>query len=175
MLKKSILCNALLWNIVAFNIIWFGLIFIGNGFIPIAAIMLCIHIWQFQAFKSEILLICLVATIGILLDTSLVYAGIFTFPNTIGIPFWLTVLWFCFACTIRHSLAFLANSKLMQLVFGALLAPLSYLAGANLSVVQLSPSLAVSYLILACLWGPLMVLIFALSRWLQAAGESHVT
>jgi len=167
------LSNAMLWNIVAFNLVWFGLIFIGNAFVPIAAILLSIHIWFFQAFKSEIVLIFLVATIGILLDTSLVYAGIFTFPNTAGIPFWLTALWFCFACTIRHSLAFLAHSKIMQFIFGALLAPLSYLAGANFSVVQLSPTLVISYFILACLWGPLMLLFFALSRWLKTEGESH--
>jgi len=173
MLIKSMLANVMLWNIVAFNMVWFGLISLGNTFIPIAAILLIIHIWYFQALNGELLLICLVATIGILLDSSLVYAGIFTFPNTDGIPFWLTALWLCFACTIRHSLAWLANSKAMQFVFGALFAPLSYLAGANLSVVQLAPSFGVSYLILASLWGPLMVLIFALSRWLQTEGKNH--
>lgn len=173
MLNKFILNNSIIWNVAAFNIIWFGLIFIGNAFIPIAAILLCIHIWTFQADKSELLLICLVATVGILLDTSLVYAGIFSFVNTTGIPFWLAALWFCFACTIRHSLAFLANSKVLQFVFGALLAPLSYLAGANLSVVQLTPSLAASYILLACLWGPLMLLIFSLSTWLENKEQSH--
>lgn len=162
-----------LWNLVAFNAAWFGLVVIGNLFIPIAAIILCVQLWYFQATKNEILLICLVATIGIWLDFALVYSGVFIFPETEGIPFWLMILWLLFAGTIRHSLAFLAKSKVLQFVVGALFAPLSYLAGAKLSVVYLVPSLGFSYLLLACLWGPLMLVVFSLSRWLQVLEEEN--
>ena len=170
MLKKSVL-----WNIVVFNTNWFGLIFIGNLFIPVAVILLSVQCWYLKTSKNELLLICLVSALGILLDLALVYGGGFIFPNTPGLPFWLIALWFCFASTIRHSLAFLANSKVLQFIVGGLLAPFSYLAGANFAVVTLTPSLGESYLLLACLWGPLMLLIFALSRWLQLGGESHVS
>jgi hypothetical protein len=169
MVRKSIL-----WNLVAFNIAWFGLVFIGNVFIPIAAILLGSQFWYCQSNKNDMLFICLVAMVGMSLDQTLVFAGIFIFPNTEFIPFWLMTLWICFANTIRHSLAFLAPSKFLQFTVGAVIAPLSYLAGAKLSAVYLAPSLGFSYLILACLWGPLMVFIFALSRWLQVEGERDV-
>lgn len=169
MVRKSILCN-----LVAFNIAWFGLVFIGNLFIPIALILLGSQLWFCQASKNELLLICLVAVIGMSLDLTLVFSGIFIFPNTEFIPFWLMILWVFFASTIRHSLAFLSYSKFLQFLVGATIAPLSYLAGAKLSVVYLAPSLGFSYLILACLWGPLMVFIFALSRWLKSEGERDV-
>tara|TARA_R110000737_G_scaffold324376_1_gene337314 strand:- start:966 stop:1478 length:513 start_codon:yes stop_codon:yes gene_type:complete len=169
MLKKSVL-----WNIVIFNTNWFGLIFIGNLFIPVAVILLSIQFRYLKTPKNELLLVCLVSAIGILLDLALVYGGVFIFPDSTGIPLWLMVLWFCFASTIRHSLAFLANSKVLQFIVGGLFAPLSYLAGSNFAVVTLTPSLGVSYLLLACLWAPLMLLIFALSRWLQLGEKSHV-
>ncbi|MBA6390995.1 DUF2878 domain-containing protein [Colwellia sp. BRX10-3] len=162
-----------LWNLVAFNAAWFGLVVIGNLFIPIASIIFCAQLWYFQATKNEILLICLVATIGIWLDFALVYSGVFIFPETEGIPFWLMTLWLLFAGTIRHSLAFLAKSKVLQFFVGSLFAPLSYLAGAKLSVVYLVPSLGFSYLLLACLWGPLMLVVFSLSRWLLVLEEEN--
>tara|TARA_R110000744_G_scaffold117745_1_gene220133 strand:+ start:25688 stop:26173 length:486 start_codon:yes stop_codon:yes gene_type:complete len=157
-----------------FNVAWFGLVFIGNVFIPIAAILLGAQLWFFQITKNEIILICLVATLGIWLDFALISAGVFIFPDTDGIPFWLITLWIVFAGTIRHSLAFLANSKILQFFIGAIFAPLSYLAGAKLSVLYLVPSWGFSYLLLACLWGPLMLVIFGLSHWLQVEDESHV-
>ncbi|MFT5812992.1 MAG: hypothetical protein ACI9VT_000730 [Psychroserpens sp.] len=78
-----------------------------------------------------------------------------------------------FAGTIRHSLAFLAKSKVLQFVVGALFAPLSYLAGAKLSVVYLVPSLGFTYLLLACLWGPLMLVVFSLNRLLIVLEEEN--
>ncbi|TWX69965.1 DUF2878 domain-containing protein [Colwellia sp. C1TZA3] len=163
-----------LYNLVAFNVAWFGLVFIGDLFIPIVAVLFGAQLWYFKSTKNEILLICLVATLGIWLDFALVNSGVFIFPGTDGIPFWLITLWIIFASTIRHSLAFLANSKLLQLSVGAISAPLSYLAGAKLSVVDLGLSVGSSYLLLACLWGPLMVFIFALSRWLLVKEKSYV-
>ena len=163
-----------LWSLAVFNLAWFGLVFIGDLFIPIAVILLGAQLWYFKSTKNEILLICLVATLGIWLDFALVYSGVFIFPGTDGIPFWLIILWIFFASTIRHSLAFLTNSKLLQFFVGAISAPLSYLAGAKLAVVDLGLSVGSSYLLLACFWGPLMVLIFALSGWLLVKEKSYV-
>ncbi|ARD44639.1 DUF2878 domain-containing protein [Colwellia sp. PAMC 21821] len=168
--------NAALWSLVGFNIAWFGLVFIGNSFIPIAGILLGAQLWYFQTTKNEFALIFLIATLGVLLDFALVYTGVFIFPDTKGIPFWLITLWIVFAGTIRHSLAFLNNSKILQFFIGALLAPLSYIAGAKLSVVYLVPSLGFGYVLLACLWGPFMVVIFSISRWLLILEEeNHVS
>ena len=160
-----------LWNLVGFNIAWFGLVFIGDLFIPVAAVLFIVQLWAFQSTKNELLLICLVATTGIWLDYALVYLGVFIFPETNGIPLWLITLWIVFAGTIRHSLAFLEKSKLLQFFTGAIFAPLSYLAGAKLSVVYLVPSLGVSYVLLACIWAPLMLMFFALSRWILVLNE----
>ena len=166
--------NPTLVNLLGFNAIWFGLILLGNVFIPIAAIMLLLHLY-YQADKNELVLILIVAGVGVLLDSTLIYFGIFVFPDSAQLPFWLITLWFCFAATVRHSLSFLAKSKILQVLVGGIFAPLSYLAGAKFSVVYITPEFELSYLLLACLWGPLMVLIFAISGWLQIEEKNHVT
>tara|TARA_B110000495_G_C23029311_1_gene612469 strand:- start:2529 stop:3071 length:543 start_codon:yes stop_codon:yes gene_type:complete len=167
--------NLILVNLLGFNAIWFGLILLGNVFIPIAVIMLLLHLY-YQADKNELVLILIVAGVGVLLDSALIYSGIFIFPGSTPtqLPFWLITLWLCFSATVRHSLGFLANSKILQCLIGAIFAPLSYLAGAKFSVVYITPSFELSYLLLAGLWGPLMVLVFALSAWLQIEEKNHV-
>ncbi|SEL76663.1 Protein of unknown function [Colwellia chukchiensis] len=157
-----------LWNLICFNLAWFGLVFIGNLFIPIAILLLGLQLFVSRVQKSEWLLIFIIASMGILMDLGLVYSGMFIFPNTHYLPYWLIVLWFCFASTIRQSLAFLAKSVGLQFMVAALFAPLSYLVGAKAGVVTFGPSLATSYLILSALWGPMMVAFFALSRGLQS-------
>ena len=158
-------------NLIGYNIAWFGLILIGDNFIPVAIALFVSQLWFFKAAKNEILLILLVALVGIGLDLTLVYFGVFIFPDTEWIPLWLLTLWFVFAGTIRHSLAFLENAKLLQLFVGAIFAPLSYIAGAKLSVVYFVPSLGVTYFLLASVWAPLMLVIFSLSRWLLTLEE----
>lgn len=151
---------------------WFGLILLGNIFIPVAAMLLFFHL-HYYAHRNELALIFVIAAIGVLLDSLLVYKNIFIFPESNQLPFWLITLWFCFAATVRHSLGFLARSKVLQCLIGAIFAPLSYLAGAKFSVVNITPSFELSYLLLACLWGPLMVLIFSLSRWMKVKEACH--
>lgn len=164
-----------LWNLVCFNIAWLGLVFIGNLFIPIAIFLLGAQLWSSDTDKSDIVLILLVATVGVALDFILIHVGVFTFPDTENIPYWLITLWVCFASTIRKSLDFLARSRWLQFLVGAFVAPLSYLAGAKAGVVYLSLSIAESYVLLAGLWGPLMLVIFAFSRWLKLEDSAHAS
>jgi hypothetical protein len=173
MKKLSALLNkSNMVNLIAFNLTWLGLILLGDIFIPMAATFLILHLY-YQAGKNELSLILVVAVIGTLLDSTLAYSDVFIFPDTQYIPFWLVTLWCCFAATIRHSLSFLASSKILQFLIGGIFAPLSYLAGANFSVVYLTPSLGFSYLLLACLWGPLMVVIFFISEGLDMKDECY--
>lgn len=169
------LTKSMLWNLISFNVAWFGLVLVGNLFIPLALLLLGAQLWISDTDKSDIVLIVLVATVGVTLDFILVNVGVFTFPDTENIPYWLITLWVCFASTIRQSLAFLARSRWLQFLLGAFVAPLSYLAGAKAGVVYLSPSIAESYVLLAGLWGPLMLVIFALSRWIKLEDSIHAT
>lgn len=159
-------------NAIGFNLIWLGLIHFGNAFIPVALVLLYIHCKYLVKSKTEYAFIALLGVIGLCLDSFLTYQQVFIFTNQHGItlgfiPLWLFVLWLLFAATINHSLNFLQNSKLMQFAAGAILAPLSYLAGFHLEAVNFGQPLLVTYLTLSIIWGPLFLITFYLNQVLK--------
>jgi hypothetical protein len=141
---------------------WIGLVFFGNLFIPISLLMLVAHINFFVTNKREIYLIAAVTVTGIVVDSILQYANVFIFINSNHIPFWLMMLWGCFATTLCHSLGFLTKSKWLQMLVGGLFAPLSYLAGYKFQVVDFGLTMLNTYLMLSVVWAALFILFFYL-------------
>ena len=155
-------------NLIAFDIAWFGLVYWGNLFIPFALLMLCLHFYFVsKTRKNEFYLICAVTLIGIYVDSMLQFLGVFVFADGQMMPLWLITLWFCFASTICHSLKFLQKSKLFQVLVGALLAPISYIAGNEMNAVSFGLTVTNTFVILSILWSLLMVIFFALKSHLM--------
>lgn len=151
----------LLFNLVGFNLIWFALIYWGNIVIPAAVSFLAIHIYlNRNTATTEILLIFSVASFGILVDSILQYFSVFVFTEQSHLPFWLIMLWLCFATTITQSLAVLNKSKIFQGVVGLFIAPLSYIAGEKLNAVEFGMSMFETYILLSCIWCVLMLTFF---------------
>lgn len=152
----------MLINLLGFNLSWFGLILFGDIFIPLTLIWLGIHLYLCKQLGAEFKLIFVIVLLGTLVDTFLFLANILIFPNYNFIPFWLVALWAAFAATISHSLIFLEKSLMLQALVGFVFPPLSYLAGASLSVVSFGYSQLATYFILAFIWPVLMILFFQL-------------
>ncbi|MCO4797668.1 MAG: DUF2878 domain-containing protein [Colwelliaceae bacterium] len=150
----------MLLNLLGFNLSWFGLILLGNIFIPLSLLWLGLHLYLCKDLKNELKLILTIVVIGTLVDTTLLSLDILIFPEHHSIPLWLITLWACFAATVAHSLQFLAQSSLLQVIIGFFIPPLSYLGGASLSAVELGYSHVTTYFILASIWSVLMVLFF---------------
>lgn len=154
-------------NFLGFDLAWFGLVYWGNFFIPVALVMLGLHFYFVSKTKAkEFYLICAVTAIGIVVDSLLQYLGVFVFPQGQMMPLWLITLWFCFASTLCHSLKFLQSSKLFQGLVGALLAPISYLAGNEMNAVSFALTITNTFVILSVIWGLLMILFFSLKSYL---------
>lgn len=164
---------SLILNAIGFNVCWFGLVIFGNSFILIAVAWLALHLLMNDNKRAELPLLLIVASIGIAVDVALTLTQVFTFSAaSIVLPFWLITLWFCFAATLNYSLSFLNAHQVLQVFFGGLIAPLSYLAGAKFSAVELNNGLMVSYIILASIWALLLPLFFTvpqlIDRWLTS-------
>jgi len=154
-------------NVIGFDLVWFGLVYWGNSFIPIALILLGLHFCFISKFKTkELQLVCIVALIGIAVDSTLQVFDVFIFESDTTLPFWLITLWACFAATLCHSLNFLQKSKILQWLIGALLAPLSYIAGNKLQAVSFSLTTESTFIILSLIWGLLMIIFFSLKHHL---------
>jgi len=149
-------------NLIGFNICWFGLIYLGNSFIPIATIFLLTHLFILSDIRREQVFLVAVASIGIFIDATFSYLGLFIFTENI-IPAWLVFLWICFATTICHSLAFLEKNYWWQVIAG-ILAPLNYIAGEGVNVVSFGQSNVVTYLFLAPTWVILFIVFYRLKK-----------
>jgi hypothetical protein len=175
-MKKSFLIylGSIVINLVGYNFAWFGLVYWGDSFIPISLFLLITHLSVVGKVNGEIWLILVITAIGIFVDSSLQYFNIFIFTGYNHIPFWLMMLWACFAATICHSLRFLSNSKLLQAFVGGLFAPLSYVAGYKFQVVDFSQPVIFTYLMLSVIWAGLFVCFFYLKEYLINNEVSHV-
>jgi hypothetical protein len=164
-----------IYNLIGFNVVWFGLVYWGNNFIPVAVAFLFSHIYLNRSYaSSELILIFSVATVGVGVDSILQFLGVFIFSEQSHLPFWLMTLWLCFGTTLSHSLAFLGNSKLYQILVGIFVAPLSYLAGQHFDAVDLGLGLLETYVVLSIIWGLLMVSFFYLKSLLIKAEVDYV-
>jgi hypothetical protein len=163
----------MLINLIGFNVSWFGLIYWGNNFIPIAFLLLLAHLFFQSKNYKEFFLILVVSVIGISVDSLLQQLTLFIFLEPSHIPFWLMMLWASFAATICHSLNFLASSKMLQLVVGGLISPLSYIAGYKFMVVDFGYSMFITYVVLALVWGGLFILFYYLKNKIMKGEMSH--
>jgi hypothetical protein len=161
-------------NVVGFNLVWFGLVYWGNIFVPIAIALLGAHIFYVSEKENqEVTLIFIVAIIGVVVDSTLQALGIFSFLGNAYLPVWLISLWFCFGATLNHSLGFLQNSKRLQVLVGAIIAPLSYLAGHQFKAVDFGLSVINTYLLLSVIWAVLMVSFFYIKSSLEKKEVSY--
>ena len=133
-----------------------------------------VHLYFYGRKNNELLLVSLVTLVGVIVDSLLQYCNVFVFENSLHIPLWLMTLWACFAATLSHSLNFLSCHKILQLLVGALLAPLSYIAGFKFDVVDFTFSMFSTYIILSIIWGILFVTFYALKESLVNSEVNHV-
>ncbi|WP_206484318.1 DUF2878 domain-containing protein [Thalassotalea sp. G2M2-11] len=169
------------FNFIGFQISWLGLVLWGNLFIPIALLWLTIHFIRLSVVqrRQDAQVIFLVALLGICFDSALIWIGVFEFNdnifNSVFIPMWLMVLWCCFAATLTHSLSFLANLPFLQIACGAIVAPLSYYAGYQLSAVNFGYSISFTLGILAIYWSVLMLIFFQIVLFILTKEQTNVT
>ena len=151
-----------LTNIIFFNAIWFGCVVGRIDWLWATSISVIAYIIALYPSLSRLLSqIAVPATIGILVDSLLVYFNVFIFPaSSTWLPLWLVVLWFGFATTLSKSLAFLGKRATFAVAGGAVGFPFSYLMGSKLGAVQLGYDALLVGILLAVIWAVLLPLLF---------------
>lgn len=147
---KKILLNALV-----FQIGWFVCVLGGNGAALIyTSLALLFHHWFILARPRQWYAVVSVASVGLLLDASLVAADIMVFHDAdfIGLPLWLACLWLLFATTFQYCLSWLRGYLWIAAVVAALFGPLSYWLGSQLTEASIASPLQTSIAIMAVAW-----------------------
>lgn len=110
------------------------------------------HQRWFEATAS----IATIFAMGVLIEIILLKSGVITYhgltSSTSFPPLWILALWLAFATLPDGALAWLEGRIVLQIVFGALGGPLSYVAGEKLGAVQLNPSFTYAMVVLAVAW-----------------------
>ena len=153
-------------NIVVFNLLWIGLVLGRDTLIHLTLPSLLIYLaCLLRIGDLKLHQILLPATIGITIDSSLTFFGIFIFPDSsLIIPFWLIVLWINFSTTITLSLSFIGNNKLVAFGLGATALPFNYTVGERLGAVTFGEPYLFSILVIVLVWSVSFPILFMVSH-----------
>jgi len=135
-----------LQNFLAFQVGWLGCVGAAAYRMPllglvIAGIVTGWHLRCSSTPRAELKLIATAIALGTLCDSALLATGWLSYsvgqPLQLLAPYWIIAMWAMFATTLHESLAWLTRSAGLAALFGALLAPLAYWAGARMGALSL--------------------------------------
>ncbi len=144
---------AIIFNIVWFQACWFACVLLGNKAALIILTIVLLAYLSAKKLRVEWPLLLSVVLLGLIVDTSLIGAGVLSTDDSLNLPpLWLTVLWLAFATTINHSLKPLLNNRPLFLLLAAVGGPLCYNIGVQLSDIEFGYQQSLSLAIIACVW-----------------------
>jgi hypothetical protein len=167
-------------NFILFQLGWFAGV-VGAAWqlewLAVASIALIIFIhvaFLVKDRKTELQLVLTTGAVGMLLDSVLISAGVFTPVSSLVsdniAPLWLIGLWMLFAITLNHSLRWMQQRYLIAGAMGFVFAPLAYWAGQRLGALTFPPdqSIIFSLLIIGTCWLLVTPLLLLCSQILSA-------
>ncbi|SEG11576.1 DUF2878 domain-containing protein [Marinobacterium lutimaris] len=154
-------------NLVGFQLIWWSLVLWGNAAMPVALLLLLIHVFLHFSPRKELQLMLVVAVVGFAVDSLLTLSGVFRFssadlPSPIWPPLWLLVLWFAFAATLNQTLNWFSGRYRLAALIGGPGGSSTYLAASELGAVSFGPGVLSSVALLTLVWAllfPLLILL----------------
>ncbi len=145
-----------------------------NQYWWVVVALIIAHILFVGESLTELAVVLVTALAGIITDSLLALFGVYIFSGSgqfLPIPFWLILLWYAFASTLRHSLAYLSKHYRLAAGLGAVGGTLSYVAGMKLQAVTFGLAFYPTVLLLACIWACLMPVIFLLCQRVEAVAQ----
>lgn len=159
-------------NAAVFQAGWFASILSAANGMPWTAALSALavvaaHLWLTQDFQAELKLMLAAGLIGAIWENALALAGWTVFQDGKLIantaPLWMVAQWMLFATTLNLSLSWLKPRLAVAALFGAIGAPLSYLAGERLGALSM-PQHQEALIALALGWAVLTPLLVLLAR-----------
>jgi hypothetical protein len=145
-------------NLALFQLGWLVCVLGGNVYAVVFTLLaLSLHQWLIVDNNREWTLIGAIVLCGCLWDIAMVQFGVIRFTSTlpVGIPLWLACLWLLFATTFMHSLLWMRRYLWLAAIMAAVLGPMSYWFGANLTDAELRLPVIASLAIMAAGWAVL--------------------
>jgi len=159
-----------------FNVAWLICVLGGNLIaVPAAVLVIGVHMVYFSNNKIELLLICLIAAFGVVIDSLFIRSGLLIPPdNSLWPPWWLISLWCLFAITLDHSMKWFQDHLAVAVVMGGIAGTLTYLAGTRLTDFSLKVPLPVTLLIMFLTWCAVFPLCLLMTKSLMSKNRFSV-
>ena len=154
-LERKPFCYTRVHNFLWYQSIWFTAVLGGNDFLWLLLSLIVFHICVCDDKKSEILLMCSGAAIGVTGDSLLTHAGFFAFESVPGyfpVPLWLLAIWLGFCGTLRNSLKFMADRPILMTIAAGIFAPLIYSSAMRLGAVEFPLGHLITALLVSSSW-----------------------
>lgn len=162
----------LLINFAAFQLAWFAVVlgaahnYLWSG-VAVALTVMLLHLVMSHQPLRELQLLLLVVLLGTAWDSALSAQRVITYPSGQFskdlAPVWIMAMWGLFATTLNVALVFLRRNYWLAAAFGAIGAPLSFLAGMRMRALQF-PDLWLAMGVLAIGWAILMPILMSLAQ-----------
>ncbi|TDF38635.1 DUF2878 domain-containing protein [Alteromonadaceae bacterium M269] len=152
-------------NFAWFQSIWFLAILGQDKALPLLALLFIFHFSLIPKPLTELKIILFGISLGILVDGSMTYFGIFMFESeSLLIPVWLIALWAGLSGTLRHSLNYFAGKPVLTALAGGIGAALSYIAGMKLGAVSFPLGITTTFLVIFICWSIVFPTLFHVSQ-----------
>jgi len=171
-----------LLNFTLFQLAWFAAITGGaagyDGLAALPAVAVCLlHLGLNRlSWRGEAWLVLGVTLLGLIVETAFINLGALHYAGSEAgamlPPLWILALWLAFGTLPNGSLHWLKGKALLQIILGAVLGPLSYVAGVRLGAATLGEPEWLSIGVIAIGWGLAMPIMFRLAKRLEAGLQS---
>lgn len=161
-------------NVVLFQAGWFLSVSLGSSgsvfkgaFLMFALASLSLLLTKDKILKKFLFMI-VVLLIGTLLDSILLFFGVYGFKTASPLPWpypiWMSVLWYGFASTVDLSLSWLRNNTKLLVLFGLLGGPPSYYIGSNFGEMVFPKGVVFALITIGIFWALMTPLIFIIAE-----------
>lgn len=163
-----------LYNALVFNVSWLACVLGGSVVaLPVAVLVIAIHLYFFSDNRSEIVLILLALLLGVVVDSVFIRSELLLSPDgSLWPPLWLICLWGLFATTLNHSLKWFQNHLGIAVIVGGVAGSMTYFAGTRLSDFALREPHLLTLAIMFLVWCVVFPLCLLTSKHLLATKEN---
>jgi hypothetical protein len=158
-------------HILVFQVAWFGTVLGAAHNMPWLSLLfvppaLVLHLVFTPAWMEELLLAIGATLAGLVFDTALIWAGVyspvpFLFHPPLS-PLWMVLLWVNLATILTTSLRFLQGRYWLSAMMGAVGGPMAYYSGARIGAMTGTFG-AIDLIVLAMAWATALPFLVFLS------------
>ena len=144
MLSRKLKMNNII-NFVCFQVGWFSAVLTAAKGVPWIGVLIIgfcvsVHLYRSSQPREEIILIVLIAFLGGVFDSVFVFLDwIYYSSGQIHqnlTTYWILAMWASFATTLRSSMSWLKDYKILSVIFGFFGGPLAYYGGYKLRAIE---------------------------------------